>query len=127
MIVRKLKTNQHYEVDKRQSFKQLDRLVVHLEGCIRILNFEHIEYIKADSNYSNIYLTNGEKILVSRTLKSLLAELDNTFLRTHKSYIANMRCMTAYHMKDSLITMISGDQLDVSRANKSILKRLMVR
>lgn len=127
MIIRKLNNYNQSRNDERPSFKKLQRLVIHQDGCIRLLNFEHIEYIKADSNYCHIYLTNDERLLVSKTLKSLLEDLDNTFIRTHKSYIANMRCITAYHIKDAMLTMTSGNQLDVSRANKSMLKNLMIR
>ncbi len=127
MIIRKLNNYNQSRNDERPSFKKLQRLVIHQDGCIRLLNFEHIEYIKADSNYCHIYLTNDEHLLVSKTLKSLLEDLDNTFIRTHKSYIANMRCITAYHIKDAMLTMTSGNQLDVSRANKSMLKNLMIR
>ena len=125
MIIRKLNINNQLPNGQKPSFNKLQRLVVHQDGCIRLINFEHIEYIKADSNYCHIHLINHERLLISKTLKGLLEDLDNTFIRTHKSYIANMRHMAIYNIKDSLLRMSSGAYVTVSRTNKSLVKDLM--
>lgn len=125
MIIRKLEPQTQFEFDKIPSFKSLQRLVVYLNGCIRVLKFDQIEYIKADSNYSQIYLISGKKLLVTKTLKSLLVKLDNTFIRTHKSFVVNLRSIDSYDIKNSELTMVSGDCVCVSRNVKSFLKKLL--
>ena len=51
-----------------------------------------ILYIQADSNYSMIYLENGEKHLISKPLKSVEDILPKqNFLRIHRSYIVNTK------------------------------------
>jgi len=47
-------------------------------------------YLKAESNYTRIYLTDGEQYYVSRTLKSWMDEICGVgFLRCHRSYLVN--------------------------------------
>ena len=103
---------------KHASFRELKRLVVHTQGCIRIINIDHIEYLKADSSYCHIHLIGGKKILVSKTLKTISNQLDNTFIKTHQSYIINLRHIHSYCARDAQIEMISGDHVGVSRSHK---------
>ena len=126
MIVRKSSSNHLLQANQRPNLKTLKRLVIRQEGYIRLINFEQIEYIKADRNYSFIHLVGGKKILVSKTLKSIVAGLDNTFIKTHKSYIINIRHMDTYVLKDSHISMSSGDLVPVSRSNKSKIKNILI-
>ena len=108
----------------RASFKELKRLVVHTNGCIRMLNTDHIEYLKADSNYCHIHLIGGEKLLVSKTMKNIASQLDHTFIKTHKSYIINLRYVHSYIARDAQIKMVSGDYVEISRSNKTQLHEI---
>jgi len=55
------------------------------------LNPEDILWCKADRNYTEIYLANGEKEIIAENISSiekLLAE--NQFFKTHRSFIVNI-------------------------------------
>ncbi len=53
---------------------------------------DDIILMKADVNYSVLYLTNGSKIIVATTLKTLEARFSQCmFFRTDKSYLINLR------------------------------------
>jgi DNA-binding LytR/AlgR family response regulator len=53
---------------------------------------DDIILLKADVNYSVLYLTNGSKIIVATTLKTLEARFSQCmFFRTNKSYLINLR------------------------------------
>lgn len=108
------------------SFLELKRLVVHANGCLRILNTDHIEYLKADGNYCQIHLAGGEKLLVSKTLKNIFSQLDNTFIKTHKSYIVNLRHIYSYIASEAQIKMISGAYTTVSRSNKAQVQAILL-
>lgn len=61
---------------------------------VRKLNVPPTEVVlfKADVNYTEVVLTSGERIVISKTLKALEQHLEKrtTFVRTHKSYIVNL-------------------------------------
>ena len=110
----------------RPSFRALKRLIIHFNGCLEFINMDDIEYIQADSNYSTIHLVSGSTKTISKTLKKLMPSLDSTFIRTHKSYIVNLKHIKAYKAKDSEIQMQSNDLVYVSRVNKSLMKEIFV-
>lgn len=84
-----------------QSIQRLNRktsTTVTFKCIDKIYTFKHDEimYCKSDSNYTHLYLTSNEEILLSYTLKSVeeqLKELD--FIRVHQSYLVNKE-----HIKD---------------------------
>ncbi|MEI6865852.1 LytTR family DNA-binding domain-containing protein [Flavicella sp.] len=82
---------------------------------------------KGESNYTQFFLTDGSKILVSKTLK----EWDNLlcphqFIRTHQSHLINSLHVSSYVKKDGgYIVMKDGSMVSVSRLKKEeILKNL---
>ena len=67
-----------------------------LDG-FEILNTADILYCKADNNYTEIYLNNNKKKLVSKTLKYFEDALtDASFARVHKSYLVNVNEIVKY-------------------------------
>lgn len=52
-------------------------------------NFDDITHINADSSYVNIFLKDGSKLHVSKTLKDMENILPFPFIRVHKSHIVN--------------------------------------
>jgi two-component system LytT family response regulator len=82
---------------------------------------------EANDNYTNVYLTNGRKYLVSGTLKhyeDLLPEKD--FIRVHHGYLINMNHMTRF-LKEAggYAVMSDGSKVEVSRRKKDdFLKHL---
>jgi two-component system LytT family response regulator len=77
-----------------------------------------IEYLQADRNYTLVYLTNGHQLLLSKTLKYYAAQLlPHGFVRCHKSYLVNVRCIIG-HMLGNLCLQ-SGVRVEVSRRRKN--------
>ena len=44
---------------------QLNKLAIHNKASIRFIDLEDIMYCKADSNYTEIHLQSGEKVITS--------------------------------------------------------------
>lgn len=61
-----------------------------------------ISYLKADSNYTQVVLTNEKKILTSRLLRNFEESLKDIpyFFRCHKSYVVNLKEMISYQKSD---------------------------
>jgi two-component system LytT family response regulator len=88
---------------------------------------EDIVYCEADSNYTQIYLTNGTHHLVSRTLKEYDDILtDQEFFRIHNSYLINLNLIRNYvRGEGGYVVMTNGKSLDVSKRKRdSFLSRL---
>lgn len=70
---------------------KIKRIVVPQSDGITFIDIEEIIYFSADGAYTNIYLRNGTKILVSRKIKEYDELLEGTyFFRTHRSFLVNL-------------------------------------
>lgn len=90
---------------------------------------DEIVYCEADSNYTTFYLSNGEKIIVSQTLKEYDEMLTpHRFFRIHHSYLVNMNAITHYLKGDGgQVVMSNGTTLDVAKRRKEeFLKQFSV-
>ncbi len=105
---------------KAVSGEKPKKLVVYDSAGARFIDIEKIIRFRADSNYTNIYLSSGEHIISSRTLKAyeeLLVGL--SFFRVSNAYIINLAYVDKYvkGMGGSLI-MNDGTTIEVSKLRK---------
>jgi two-component system LytT family response regulator len=99
------------------------------EGLIFIKTSD-ILYCEASSNYTYIYITDGKKHLVSRTLKEYEDLLsDHNFFRIHHSYLINVGAIKKYVKGEGGYVVLSNDiSLDVSKRKKeAFLNKLGVK
>ncbi len=107
---------------------QMQRIVLpQLTGFI-VVPVNTILYAQADDNYTVIYLTDGKKHVVSKTLKffdDLLSEIG--FIRIHKSYLINQNEILEYKKgKIGQVKLSNGTWLDISaQRKKDFLERFM--
>ncbi|WP_452221859.1 LytR/AlgR family response regulator transcription factor [Lacinutrix salivirga] len=82
-----------------------------------------IMFCKADDNYTEIYLNNNKKKLVSKTLKYIEEALSNAnFARVHKSYLVNVDEIVKYQKgKGGSVVLSNGKEIMVSASKKSDL------
>ena len=80
-------------------------------------------YCKADDNYTEIYLNNNKKKLVSKTLKYFEEALSEaSFARVHKSYLVNVNAITKYKKgKGGSVIVSNGKEILVSASKKANL------
>jgi two-component system, LytTR family, response regulator len=96
------------------------------DGLI-FVKIEDILYCEASSNYTQIFMFDGKKHLISRTLKEyedLLTE--HNFFRIHNSYLINLGAIKKYVRGEGGYVIMSNDvSLDVSKRKKeAFLTRL---
>ncbi len=92
------------------------------------LNVNEITRLKSDSNYTQFFLKDGQKIMVSRTLKEFDDLLSgNNFFRIHQSHLINLACIKQYTKgKGGYVTMTDGAEIEVSiRKKEEFLKKVM--
>ena len=100
-----------------------DKLVISTGNEIHFVAFEKILYIKASSNYSLIYDTEGKSILTSKTLKYYEEQLlDKGFLRVHSGTLINMSKVKGIKRNGRYIIILENDiKIPVSRSYKEAL------
>lgn len=84
------------------------------------IDTDKIIYCESDSNYTIVFLSSGEKIIVSKTLKDVEEILDGSdFFRIHASYLINMKHVTKFTRGDGGYVVMSNNQhITVSRKKK---------
>jgi two-component system LytT family response regulator len=108
----------------QQPFK---RIVLPTTNGFTVVNPEDIIRCESDRNYTFIFLTDGRKILVSRTIKEYDEMLrDYNFFRIHQSHLINLKFLKNYTRgRGGYVELSDGTTLDVSARRKSeFLKRM---
>ncbi len=88
-----------------------------------IVSPDDIIRCQSDNYYTNIFLTNGKTVLVSKTLKEYETLLsDSGFLRTHNSHLINIKYIRTFVRLDGgYIVMTDNKIIPVSRRKKGIV------
>ncbi|MCD2260351.1 LytR/AlgR family response regulator transcription factor [Psychroserpens luteolus] len=99
------------------------KITIPQQDGFEVLETSDIMYCKADDNYTEIYLNNNKKKLVSKTLKYFEEALtESGFARVHKSYLVNVNEVTKYVKgKGGSVVLSNGKEIMVSASKKSDL------
>ena len=99
------------------------KITIPTQEGFEVLEIQNILYCKADDNYTQLFLVDGYKKLVSKTLKyfeTILSE--NGFVRIHKSYLVNVNYVTTYKKgKGGTVVLNNGKELSVAPSKKAVL------
>lgn len=94
---------------------------------VEFVKIDNILYCEADGSYAVVHLTDGQKILQSKTLKQVSQMLEDcNFLRIHQSYLINLAHLKRYiRGQGGMVVLDDGTELPVSRGQKDgLIKRL---
>ncbi len=86
-----------------------------------------IVMIEADGAYSNVWLADKTRLLVSKKLRFFENILQDRrfFYRSHRSYIANLNYIRKYVRADNLLKMETGQSVSIARDRKSDFEQLL--
>lgn len=87
---------------------------------VHILSSDEIMYLESESNYTKVYLKDGRKIVISKTLKNLEEQLKEChFLRVHSTYLVNLNEIEKYIKGDGgQLILKNKTSIPVSRTHK---------
>ncbi|SHG67638.1 LytR/AlgR family response regulator transcription factor [Winogradskyella jejuensis] len=99
------------------------KITIPQQNGFEVLETNNILYCKADDNYTEIYLKDNKKKLVSKTLKYIEEALgEANFARVHKSYLVNVDEIVKYLKgKGGSIVLSNGKEIMVSASKKAEL------
>ncbi len=99
------------------------KITVPVQDGFEVVSVNTILYCKADDNYTQIFMVDGSKKLISKTLKYFEEALDSFgFARIHKSYLVNLNEIVGYKKgKGGSVVMSAGNEIMVSASQKAKL------
>ncbi len=115
--------------DNFQREDRLQRIALHTLDKIHLIQLHQIIRCEAQGNYTTFYLDNGQKIMVTKTLKEYdktLAGLD--FLRVHQSHLINLQHIDAFVKTDGgYLLMRDGSKIPVSVRKRAEVVKVLER
>lgn len=105
----------------------VSKIALQMQSETRYVNLVDIIRCEADNTYTYFFLSNGEKILVSKSLKEYADLLrPNGFLRTHQSHLVNPNYVKSWLKEDGgILLLTSGEKIPVSKPNRERVKSLL--
>ena len=135
--VEKLEKTQHTE-EINQNFKTFiensqapegkpQKIILRSAETVDVVNIMKIVRCESQSNYTNFYLTDGTKIMVSRTLKEYDDLLSSSgFLRVHQSHLVNIQFIKTYkRFPESHITLSDNTYLPVAVRKRELVEEML--
>jgi two-component system, LytTR family, response regulator len=126
------------KIHKTDAAKKIETLIHNLNGasrriCVPVMTglvFVQVNDIircQSDVNYTTLYLRDGQKMVVAKTLKEFEELLsDYHFFRVHNSHLVNLSFIKSYNKgKGGSVTLTDHSTIEVStRRKEEFLKRL---
>lgn len=96
------------------------KITIPTSDGINVLSISDILRIEADRSYCFIYLTDGDRILVSKPLKDIESMLpEEVFFRVHSAYLINLDYVKRYSKEDGgNIILNDGSHIPIARRRK---------
>jgi two-component system LytT family response regulator len=116
----KVDSEKYYALLDEMSIENSPSITLSEAGKKQIVRIKEVEAVYAQGAYSDVYLTNGEKITISKNLGTLEEEfsIDANFFRSHKSWLINVGQVDTYAKSDQTISLKSGIICKLSRFKK---------
>jgi two-component system LytT family response regulator len=107
----------------------VNKIALQMQSEIRYIALSEIIRCEADNTYTYFFLTNDEKILVSKSLKEYSDLLQpNGFLRTHQSHLVNPKHVKSWLKEDGgILLLTNGKKIPISKPNKETVKQALQR
>ena len=97
------------------------RIVLHTLEFLQVLQLREIIYCQSEGGYTNFFLTEGRRIMISKPLKFYDDLLPETwFLRPHQSYLVNILYVDKF-LKSGTIVLKDKTEIPVSGRRKDYI------
>ncbi|MDH3651777.1 MAG: LytTR family DNA-binding domain-containing protein [Saprospiraceae bacterium] len=127
--------------EKSLSDKQIKTLIYNLQAdhkhrprialphgnALDFVSVDEIIRCQADSNYSHVFLQNGHKYFLAKTLREMVELLEpHGFYRCHQSHLVNLQAVKRFVKSDGgYVIMTDSSQVPISRRRAEKFNQLM--
>ena len=88
--------------------------------------FMDIVFVEANRSYCEIYLTNGEKRLCTKSLSEVEKKLPSTiFFRCHQSYVINLNYLQEFNKKENTIILVNDINIPLAIKRKELFLEMV--
>jgi two-component system, LytTR family, response regulator len=114
-------------VDHGKKQKQFERIALHTQEKIVVVDIKNIVRCEADVNYTCFYFNDKTKMMVTRTLKDFEEMLeDSGFARVHQSHLINTRCIKEFIKGDGgYLVLNDGSNVPVSIRKRNYVMEVL--
>ncbi len=100
-----------------------ERIAIPTRDGLEMVALDRVVHAKASDNYTELHLTDGSRLVISRTLKDVERDLPaGRFLRIHLSHVVALQQVVRYVRGiGGYVVLANGEQLPVSRSRKEEL------
>ncbi|VXA94549.1 DNA-binding response regulator [Flavobacterium sp. 9AF] len=108
--------------------EKFKKIALPVEEGILFVKLDEIYYLQADSMYTEFYLTNNKKLLISKPMKYFSDMLENKdmFYKPHRSYLVNLKYLQRIIKKDGTSIELENNALiPVSKEKKDELNKII--
>ena len=101
---------------------EVEKLGLPVKNKVELTSLDNIVRMESEANYTNVILSDGNKVLVAKTLK-IFEELLNhkNFLRVHQSHLVNLSRVVSFDKKEMFMLLDNQEKIPVSRRHKSVV------
>ncbi len=113
----------------KRTESSVPKIALQQQHEIRYVSVDDIVRCAADNTYTFFYLSSGERILISKSLKEYSDLLKpHGFVRTHQSHLVNPKFVKSWLKEDGgTLLMNTGDKIPVSKPNREMVKAILGR
>lgn len=107
--------------------KLSNRLAIHSNEGIEFVEIDRIIRLEADRSYCSIYIEEGQKLTVSKPLRTLSEELaPYQFFRSHESHLINLKKLKKYINEDGgYLLMMDDSVVPLARRRKAEILKIL--
>jgi len=111
----------------KKSEATIPKIALPQQHEIRYVSVDDIVRCVADNTYTFFFLSNGDKILISKPLKEYADLLKpQGFVRAHQSHLVNPKFVKSWLKEDGgTLLMTNGDKIPVSKPNREMVKEVL--
>ena len=109
-----------------QAMPKFEKGIVVPSGNLKqYIRISDIAMVRAESNYSTIFMTNGNHYFTSCTLKHWTQKCNEPYMsRIHKSYLVNVHAIISFELSTGKVYLKGGYTAHCSETGKKILSGL---
>lgn len=133
MSVIRERSNQQQQIKSLENLfselhlQQDNKIPLHTKEKVEFVQKNEILRMECDTERTNVFLTNGQKITASKTIseyESLLCNSENKFMRVHQSHIVNLNHVTKYTKEGGgIIITKDNHEIPLSKTKREVFTK----
>ncbi len=103
------------------------RMCLHTQDKIEVVDIQYVVRCESSDNYTIFYFESGQKLMVTRTLKTFEKQLSkHQFFRSHQSHLVNLQYLQSFvRTEGGYLLLKNGDQVPVSVRKRTELMGIL--